>query len=228
MLTRSGVIVSLPTSFILFLGFVALPRATAVTLGQIDTFQDGTTDSWFNGGVQPVNISSGGPLGANDRFLELTADGGGANGRLTVLNRNQWLGNYIASGVNEIDLDLNNFSNVVLSIRLAFKSGTFNGAPGYVTTTAFSLGPNSGWQQAVFSITPATMTAVGSVSPFVTFFTAPSEFRVINAATVGDLNGDNVIGQLGIDNIAAVPEPSSIMLLGLAGIGIVFRRSTRQ
>jgi hypothetical protein len=152
MSARSCFLVRLPISLSLFFGFVALPRATAVTIGQIDTFQDRTTDSWANGGTQPANIATGVPLGANDRFLELTSDGSGANGRLTVFNRNQWLGNYIVAGVNEIDLDLNNFSNVALSIRLAFKAGTFNGAPGYVTTMPFSLAPNSGWQHAVFSI----------------------------------------------------------------------------
>jgi hypothetical protein len=211
-------------SLSLFLGCVPLPRINAVTLGQIDTFQDGTTDNWFNGGTQPMNISSGGPLGANDHFLELTAGGSGANGRLTVFNRTQWLGNYIAAGVNEIDLDLNNFSNVTLSIRLAFKSDTVNGVPGYVTTNAFSLAPNSGWQHAVFSITPATMTAVNGPSPFAMFFSAPAEFRIINASSTGDLNGDFVVGQLGIDNIVAVPEPSSLTLVVLVSMSMLFRR----
>jgi hypothetical protein len=209
----------------LFLGLVPLPPVHAVTPGQIDTFQDGTTDNWFNGGnMQPMNISSGGPLGANDHFLKVTANGSGSLGRLTVFNRTQWLGNYITAGVNEIDLDLNNFSNITLSIRLAFKSDTFSGVPGYVTTNAFSLAPNSGWQHAVFSITPATMTAVNGPSPFATFFSAPAEFRIINASSTGDLNGDSVVGQLGIDNILAVPEPPSVALIALVSLSMLFRR----
>jgi hypothetical protein len=211
---RSGLVL---TAILSCLG--GLPDVSAISAGQTDTFQDGTTADWLNGGtMQPQNISTGGPAGAGDRFMELTADGSGANGRLTVLNRTQWLGDYVATGVNEIDLDLNNFSDVTLSIRLAFKSGTFSGAPGYVTTIAFTLAPNSGWQHAVFSITPGAMTGVGNPSAFATFFTAPAEFRIINASTTLDLNGDAVTGQLGIDNIVAVPEPA---VLGLVSSGLL-------
>jgi hypothetical protein len=207
---------------------ITADHARAVALGQVDTFQDGTTDSWATGQIQPVNISTGGPGGAGDRFLQLTSDGSGSNGRLTAFNRTQWTGNYIAAGVTEIDMDLNNFSNVTLSIRLAFKSATFNGAPGYETSSAFSLAANSGWQHLVFLITPDSMTGVGGPSAFSTFFSNPAEMRIINASGTGDLTGSVVIGQLGIDNITAVPEPRSLGLL-LAGaiwlgIGLCRRR----
>ncbi|MFL6515150.1 MAG: hypothetical protein ACJ8M1_09025 [Chthoniobacterales bacterium] len=216
-----------PLVLAMLLSFAGLQHLAAITPGQADTFQDGMTANWMNGGtVQPQNISTGGPAGNGDRFMELTADGSGTNGRLTVFNRTQWLGNYVSSGVNEIDLDLNNFSNVTLSIRLAFKSGTFGGAPGYVTTTAFTLAPNSGWQHATFSITAGAMTGVGNPSAFATFFTAPAEFRVINASTTSDLNGDAVIGQLGIDNIIAVPEADTLVLVstGIVALTCWIRR----
>jgi hypothetical protein len=205
--------------------FAGVGRAAAISNGQVDTFQDGSTANWLNGGtMQPMNISTGGPLGVNDRFMELTADGSGSNGRLTVINRTQWLGNYVVAGVNEIDMDLNNFSSVTLSIRLAFKAGTFNGAPGYVTSNAFTLAANSGWQHAVFSLTPGSMTGVGNPSAFATFFAAPAEFRIINASTTLDLNGNVVTGQLGIDNIVAVPEPRAVCLLLVAAVGLCFWR----
>ena len=168
--------------------------------------------------MQPMNISTGGPLGLNDNFMQITADGSGANGRLTVFNRSQWLGNYITAGVTEIDLDLKNFSGSPLSIRLAFKSATFSGAPGYLTATPFQLAGNSGWQHAVFLINPATLTAIGSPSPFSSFFAGPAEFRIINETGATDLNGDVVVAQLGIDNIVAVPEPASVTLLLVAGV----------
>jgi len=201
-----------------FLAIFAGTRARAVTAGQDDTFQAGTIANWATGAAQPVNVPDGGPAGAGDRFMELTADGSGANGRLTVFNRSQWVGDYISAGVTEIDMDLNNFSSVTLSIRLAFKSATFNGAPGYVSTTGLSLAPNSGWQHAVFFIAPGAMTAVGGPTAFSSFFTAPAELRIINSTSTSDLNGNTVVGQLGVDNIIALPEPGSLGLFGSAGV----------
>ena len=74
----------------------------AVTVGQVDTFEDGTTMNWFVPGAHPfppANITTGGPAGVNDNFLMLTATGNpGAGGRLAVLNESQWQGNYLALG----------------------------------------------------------------------------------------------------------------------------------
>jgi hypothetical protein len=214
-----------------FLVFGSARQVAAVTPGQVDDFEDGGLANWANGAVQPINIGSGGPLGLNDNYLQVTSDGSGINGRLTIFNRSQWLGNYVVTGVNEIDLDLNNFGSTTLSIRLAFKSGAFSGASGYLTSTAFSLAPNSGWEHFSFSIAPATMTAFGTPGDFNTFFSNPAEFRIINEAGTGDLNGDLVTGQLGIDNIAAaaVPEPGVLTLVGLSvcGFCVYYKRRRR-
>jgi len=120
---------------LLFGGILALSNARAgVTSGQIDTFQDGTTDNWVNGGTQPVNVSNGGPAGVGDNFLDLTADGSGENGKLTVFNTSQWLGDYVDQGIDEIDMDLENLGSVTLNIRIAFKSTTSGGTvPGYLS-----------------------------------------------------------------------------------------------
>jgi hypothetical protein len=134
----------------------------AVTLGQIDDFEDGTTENWTNGGsgAPPVvNVATGGPAGANDNFAEVTADGIGAGQRLTTFNRTQWLGDYVAAGVTAIEMDLLNEGATELTIRLAFKNGTGNGAPTYVTE-GFTLAVGSGWQHAVFSLQPADLTPV--------------------------------------------------------------------
>ena len=100
--------IGLPVLIVL-LAALAPAAARAVIVGQNDTFQDGTTANWTNGGTPPANVSTAGPGGAGDRFMELTADGSGSNGRLTAFNRSQWLGDYISAGVTEIDMDLNNF-----------------------------------------------------------------------------------------------------------------------
>jgi hypothetical protein len=220
---------------VMFFGVVAFGgSARAIVVGQIDNFEDGTTQSWANGGapgVPPVeNIATGGPAGVDDNFMQVTAVGGSGAGRfLTVFNRDQWLGNYISLGITAIELDLRNLSKVDLNIRLGFKTDPGVGASGYLTT-AFSLTAGSGWQHAIFLINPGSMTAVGGPADFNTFFSGGfSEMRIINEAGTGNLNGDIVAAQLGVDNIHAVPEPGAILLMAVGTFTFAaFRRRGRS
>src|SRR5215217_6443564 len=89
----------------------ALPLS-AVTIGQVDTFADGTTMGWFVPGMSPnppINEPTGGPAGVGDGFLQLRSSGlEGSGGRLAVLNPIQWAGDYTAAGVTAIQIDVNN------------------------------------------------------------------------------------------------------------------------
>src|SRR5574340_117494 len=82
----------------------------ALTIGQIDTFEDGATQGWHVPGpspVPPVNEPNGGPAGAGDAFLRVTATGGnGPGSKLSVMNASQWTGNYLASGITSIRMDV--------------------------------------------------------------------------------------------------------------------------
>lgn len=204
--------------------------ASAVTNGQIDTFQDGTTMGWSNGVPENlINVATGGPAGAGDRFLQLSADGTPDHGgRLTTFNLQQWLGNYVGQNINAIQIDLRNQGVTTLSIRLAFKSQNTMTAPGYLSS-AISLQPGSGWQHFTISIASANMIAVGGPATYNTFFSSGiGDARFINEVGTSTLNGDPIVGQVGIDNIRAVPEPSSIALLTTALILIAARRFTRR
>ncbi len=203
---------------------IASTRAEAVTLGQLDDFQDGTRMGWSHGLPDNlVNVPNGGPLGAGDNYLRLISDGNGSGGRLTTFNIQQWLGNYIAAGVNRIEIDLINQGNVSLSIRFAFKSQNSQNVPGYLSP-AMILPVGSGWQHFSIAITAATMIPVGGPAAFNTFFSSGiGDARIINAVGTSNLNGDFVVGQLGIDNIRAVPEPT-VFALGALGLLVVARR----
>jgi hypothetical protein len=200
-----------------------IASAHAITLGQVDDFESTTIQGWGTGGIggAPVpTVTGGGVGGAGDHFLQIGSDSAGAGSRLTVFNRSQWLGNYIAAGVTAIEVDLRNFSNVTLSIRLAFKTSLAMGAPAYLTQAAI-LAPNSGWQHFTFSLNPANMIGVlGPPSYNAVFSGGMTEVRFINEAGAFNATGDIVTAQLGIDNIRAVPEPATMYSLG-AGLSVV-------
>ncbi len=190
--------------------FLIARPANAIVNGQLDNFEDGTTMGWAGDMLQ---VKTGGPAGAADHYLELTADGAGSGGRLTTFNLQQWLGNYIAQSVNTIQIDLRNESTTTLSIRVAFKSQNLMNSPGYLSAPVI-LAVGSGWQHFSISIAAANMIAIGGPAAYNTFFsTGIGDARIINEAGATDLNGDFVVGQLGIDNIHAVPEPASAALL---------------
>lgn len=190
--------------------------AQAIENGHIDDFQDGTTQNWTNGGIPPtppvVNIPDGGPGGAGDHYIQVTSLGGqGAGNRLITYNRDQWLGDYLGQGVTAIEMDLKNFGNTDLSMRIGFKQEIGPAAPGYVSP-AFFLPAGSGWQHVVFTINMATMIPINSPLDFNTFFSGNfQEVRILNAINP-DLNGEPIVAQIGIDNIHAVPEPSALAL----------------
>lgn len=196
--------------------------AQSTVFGQLDDFQDGTLQNWGNGpgGAPPVvNIATGGPAGAGDRFLEVTALGGmGPGSHLTTFNRNQWLGDYIGQGITAIEVDLENLGAVTLSIRIAFRYGAFDEAPGYLSAPII-LAAGSGWQHVVFEINPMSMTPIDNPDDFNTFFANNfAELRFIHEVGATNLEGDPVLAQLGIDNIHAVPEPSAAVFTGVGGL----------
>src|SRR5215469_12051395 len=81
-------------------------RAQTITLGQKDDFQSLMTMGWtmgLNSPQLPFVVSTGGPQGANDAFVEAVSTGtSGANSKMIMFNAQQWTGNYIAAGVTSI------------------------------------------------------------------------------------------------------------------------------
>ena len=218
---------------VIALGFAA--SGYAIVPGQTDDFQDGTTQNWTNGGAPGappiVNFVSGGPGGAGDHYIQITSLGGaGPGSRLTAFNRDQWLGDYVGQGIMAIEMDLNNFGDSELSIRIGFKQDLGISSPGYLSQ-AFVLPAGSGWQHFVFTIDMASMIALNGPSDFNTFFSGNfQEIRIINEVGATNLNGDPIASQLGVDNIHAVPEPTSFVLasLGLFAICAAKWRGRRR
>ncbi len=199
----------------------------ALAAGQIDTFEDGTTQGWVVAlfGAEhpdpPVNTPTGGPAGADDNFLQLTAVGGsGAGNRLAVINLTQWTGDFLAANITGIRMDCMNTGSTDLSLRLYFADPQ-GGPPenSALSTLALSLPAGGGWVSLDFPIGISDLTAgEGTVSAALT---GATEMRLYHSPTA-EFPGPPIVASLGVDNILAIPEPSAIILLGLGGM-LLFR-----
>ena len=216
---------------------IAVPLS-AVTVGQIDDFQDGTTMGWFVPGASPnppANVPTGGPGGAGDAYLQLVATGGaGPGSRLAVLNVDQWGGNYLASGITAIQMSVNNFGPEDLHLRLLFED--FPDAPMMppdnlaLSANAIVMPAGSGWMTILFPVTAADLVGGGlgtvlgaliDVDTIRIFHNPAPEFP---GPGVGI---PTVNATLGVDNIHAVPEPGAIWLLGGGLMAVVGWRRGR-
>jgi PEP-CTERM motif len=201
-----------------------------ITLGQVDTFEDGTKQGWDNGSA--IGVGLGGPAGSGDHYLPVLAGGSGLPLRLEILNRSQWLGNYLAAGVTGIEMDLRAGAPELstLSIRIAIRESTSSSIlSGYASTVPFTVPNDQQWHHVSFSLLSGNLTPVSSPQPLATDLANVVDFRIIDAA-VPATQGDFVaLAGFDIDNIHAVPEPASISILlsGIIGIALLRRRMAR-
>jgi hypothetical protein len=204
---------------ILMTAFLALPLKAAVVFGQIEDFSG--SHGWTSGDPNPnppVTVPDSGPLGGGDTALRVTSNGGsGPGGKLVVFNRTPWTGSYTAVGVSTIMADLRNLGTTTLSFRLAF-----NGPGGWFVTAASPVTAFSGWNSKEFDIRPVTLVPAGGSSAAATL-AAVSEMRILHSAAVG-FTGAQVSGAFLVDNLQAVPEPSEVWMIGLAGLVLLSRK----
>ena len=52
---------------------------------------------------------------------------------------------------------------------------------------------------------------------------AVSELRILHSAAV-DFRGAKVASSFMVDNVRAIPEPSAVLLIGLTGVLLLFRK----
>lgn len=189
-LKRKGILAALAAAS-------ALP-AGAITLGQVDTFEDGTTMGW-GGGANPSNVATGGPNGAGDHFLQISSVGS-FGGRLATFNDIQWSGNYLTAGVNVVEMDLLNMGTVDLSMRAVLFSPTLSR---WTSKDAVILPADSVWHHVSFVLTQDAMTLVSGLDDFPTTITGAFRFMVRHQIGAPGSGGSPIASQLGIDNVRA-------------------------
>ena len=189
----------------LALVLVSAPRASAIELGQVDDFQDGTTEDWVKGALSMIpieNVADGGPEGDGDRYMRNVSDGEVADGKQVVMNGAQWTGDYAAAGVGAITLQANNLSAPTLYVRIGLEGP---GGVRFVSTEPLVLTSNSGWSFHAFELSETTMTLVEGVGSFGEVFSNVLQARIISSENP-DWRGDFIVATLGIDNIRARPS----------------------
>jgi hypothetical protein len=213
-------------------------RLCAVTIGQVDDFEDGTTQNWVINllgmgspppAALPKNVATGGPAGAGDNFLQLTSTGTqGAGGRLVAINfQNQWQGDFIAAGITGIRMDVQNLGQTDLYLRLLFADPVAGPPTNEAVSTIPILVPaGGGWRSVLFPVTPADLTA--NMGSAVAALTNSTEFRIYNNRNFGQ--APPIAASLGVDNItaSAIPEPSTFTLLATALASVVAFRKRRK
>ena len=199
--------------------WLSLPLQAAVTLNQLENFSG--IHEWSSGDPNPnppVIVAGSGPLGTGDNALRVTSNGGNSAGsRLIVFNETVWTGDYTAAGIFSLGVDLRNNGTTTLSMRLAF-----NGPGGWFVTAVAPVTAFSGWTSQVFDIRPAALVAAGGGDPAATL-AAVSELRILHSAAV-DFRGAKVSSSFLVDNVRAIPEPSTVMVLCLASGFLRFRK----
>jgi hypothetical protein len=197
----------------------------AVTVGQTDDFQDGTTMNWREGGSSPnppVNVADEGPLGAGDNALfDVSSGTQGPGGRAVFFNTDQWTGDYLSAGVTELTgYARATTASSPLSLRIGLQGGA---TTRFVTDSAITIPNDDQWYPFSFGINAAELTQAEGSDSLATVLSNVDEFRIISSASPA-WRGDVAFTEIYVDNLTAVPEPSSMLLLSIAALGLCRRR----
>jgi hypothetical protein len=207
--------------------FVFQLSAQAISLSSLDTFAT-SNEGWKIGGagVQPAQVPGVGP-DSQIGYLSHFSDGSSSNGKWLMWNDGaDWQGNYIAAGVTGISLAANVSSgSSPVSMRIGF-----DGPGGWFHSSTVSVG--AGWNTYSFSLIPSHFTHVsagGGSGAFSDTMASVTRFEVFSGAGAVSYRSSGDILQAGtftntilIDNIAAIPEPSTYALLLMAGAGALW------
>ncbi len=195
-----------------YLGLVALVfthHASAAQVISVSDFQDNTTDSWtaqrIPASIAPKVVADGGPEGAGDAFLEITAQGGnGPGSKLAVFNSDiSWTGNYLDLGANAIEVDMRNTSGGALSMRLVlFGNGSTNDR--WTSTEAFDLPSDGQWHSASFSMAEDALSRVRGNSEYGAALGDVIRVMLRHDTGTPSAGGSSISANVGLDNIRLV------------------------
>jgi hypothetical protein len=197
----------------LFVIAAAAIPSKAIVVGQVDDFQDRTTQGW-GFGANTTNVANGGPAGVGDAFLRLVSHGGiGSAGELGAANGDtRWRGDYIAAGVTGIAMDLQNTGAMELQIRLFW----INNLGGWTSTVPFVLPPDGQWHTAVLGLSSNDLTAALPSQDWANSLQHMSSMGFRHQAGPPSIDPAPIAYSMNVDNIRPIPEPGPLITMLLA------------
>ena len=184
----------------------------------VDAFEDGTTLGWS--GASPMVISTGGPAGADDSFLQVVSHGaGGPGSRSAAFNQAPgWVGDFAATGATSIEFDMANFTTSAspLDMRVVLFGPASTG--NRFTSIESQTIPNDGvWRRYSFSLAESELMGVQGAATYDDLIT-----NVVRVMFRHDAGGPSPVGTpiaatIGVDNIALVGDVGLLCDLDVDG-----------
>jgi hypothetical protein len=199
------------------------PVGQAASILPPERFDSGDTAGWTTGvdSARPVIRATGGPAGEGDRFLLLTASGAnGPGSRLAVFNDDPaWTGDLKGPGITGLALDMwNPPESSPLQMRLVLLGPDTTGNR-WTSAEAVAVANDGVWRSYFFPVDEGSFSRVLGNASYADL--AGDAVRILLRHDSGgpSAGGTTVQAQLGIDNLAFVPEPSVANLLVWALLG---------
>lgn len=199
----------------------------------INTFDSGT-EGW-----QPWDTNTANGITPGNPFFEIKADGIGKFGRMITFNwESMWTGNYISTGVTGLQLDLTNRSDsddLFLRVALGNRaSPQQSGGTWWLSKNAIQVDLDTDWDGYFLPIAESEMVVVGNImgqsdnESFEDTLSDVRNIRILSASVPFGAIGDEFFGDVGIDNVALVPEPTTLPMIGTGLVMIYLYRRKRS
>ncbi len=200
-------------ALVTFASFAKL--ASAVVLGQVDTFQDGTVMLWTGAPGYQSNVATGGPAGAGDRYMRVTSDGGPfSGGKMAMYNTTQWSGNYNAAGVKVVTVHFRNEGATNLTMRLVLFD--VFALTQWVSTVSQAVPPDGVWRKYTYILVESAMTRTAGAESFANTMGNCNRMMFRHESGPPSNGGQSIVAQLGIDNVSALAgvsvSPSAVFI----------------